>query len=183
MKHKILIRAALAVLVAALAVAPTFASVPGTTASLTRLERAVRHELVMLPWYNVFDDLGFRVDGGKVTLFGHVTRPTLKSDAERVVRRLEGVESVSNQIEVLPLSPFDDRIRLAVYRALYSQPALSRYRLGAVPSIHIIVKHGNVTLTGVVLNEGERNIANIVASGVSGVFSVKNDLQVERKKS
>src|SRR5690242_18592660 len=122
-----------------------------------RLTREVRHELVMLPYYGVFDNLAYRVDGRHVTLYGQVTRPTLKSDAENVVKNIEGVEGVTNNIEVLPLSPNDDRVRLAVYRAIYGDPALQRYQLSAVPSIHIIVKNGNVTLEGVAANEGDRN--------------------------
>lgn len=142
--------------------------------------KQVRHELVMLPYYSVFDNLAFRVEGTKVTLLGEVTRPTLKTDAERVVNKLEGVETVDNQIEVLPLSPNDDRIRMAVYRAIYSQSGLDRYALLAVPSIHIIVKNGNVKLEGVVANEGDKNLANITASGVTGVFSVSNHLILEQ---
>jgi hyperosmotically inducible protein len=145
-----------------------------------RLAKEVRHELVMLPYYSVFDNLAFRVDGSKVTLFGQVTRPVLKSDAENVVKRIEGVTSVDNQIEVLPLSPNDDRIRMAVYRALFSRPQLQRYGMGAVPSIHIIVKNGNVTLVGVVDNEMDKNVAGIAANGVTGVFKVTNDLQVQQ---
>jgi hyperosmotically inducible protein len=145
-----------------------------------RLIREVRHELVMLPYYGVFDNLAYRVDGRHVTLYGQVTRPTLKSDAENAVKGIEGVESVTNDIEVLPLSPNDDRVRLAVYRAIYGHPGLQRYALSAVPSIHIIVKNGNVTLEGVVANEGDKNIANIQANSVSGVFSVKNNLQIEK---
>lgn len=142
------------------------------------LERHIRHELVMLPYYGVFDNLMFKVDGDKVTLLGSVTRPTLKSDAENVVKRVEGVRSVDNQIEVLPVSPNDDRIRIAVYRAIYGQTALNRYALRAVPPLHIIVKNGNVSLEGVVSNEGDKNIAGIQANGVSGVFSVQNNLHV-----
>ncbi len=146
----------------------------------SRLEKEVRHELVMLPYYNVFDNLSYRVDGGSVTLMGQVTRPTLKSDAENVVKRLEGVTQVNNQIEVLPLSPNDDQIRRAVYRAIYGDTALStRYGFQAIPSIHIIVKNGNVTLAGVVANEGDKNIAGIRANGVPGVFKVDNQLMVE----
>lgn len=145
-----------------------------------RLVRAVRHELVMLPFYSVFDNLAYRVDGYKVTLVGQVTRPTLKSDAERSVKGIEGVESVDNQIEVLPLSPNDDRLRRALYQAIYSRPGLDRYALMAVPSIHIIVANGNVKLEGVVATESDKNIANISANGVPGVFSVKNNLSVER---
>ncbi|MCL4402245.1 MAG: BON domain-containing protein [Acidobacteria bacterium] len=144
------------------------------------IQREVRHRLVMLPYYGLFDNLAFRVDGSTVTLLGQVTRPTLKTDAERAVKGIEGVEKVVNHIEVLPLSPNDDRIRLAVYRAVYGQPALNRYALQAVPPIHIIVKNGNVTLVGVVANQGDKDIAGIQANGVSGVFSVKNDLTVER---
>ena len=147
-----------------------------------RLEKEVRHELVMLPYYGVFDRLAFRVDGAKVSLLGEVTRPTLKSDAGRIVKGIEGVETVDNQIEVLPLSPHDDRIRLAVYRTIYGYTALSRYALMAVPSIHIIVKNGNVTLDGVVDREADKNIAGIRANGVSGVFSVTNNLQAGNKE-
>ena len=146
-----------------------------------RLEREVRHELVMLPFYGVFDNFAFKVDGYKVTLLGQVTRPTLKTDAERVVKGIEGVESVDNQIEVLPLSPNDDRIRLAVYRAIYRHTALNRYELRAVPPIHIIVRNGNVTLEGAVSGEMDKNIANIRAHSVSGVFSVTNNLRVDKE--
>lgn len=144
-----------------------------------RLARQVRHELVMLPYYGVFDNLTFRVDGGAVTLMGQVTRPTLKSDAENVVKRIEGVERVANEIEVLPLSPNDDQIRLATYRAIYSFPSLNRYALQAVPPIHIIVANSRVTLEGVVANQGDKNAANVQANGVPGVLSVVNNLRVE----
>jgi hyperosmotically inducible protein len=144
------------------------------------ITKEVRHELVMLPYYGIFDNLAYRVDGTTVTLFGEVTRPTLKSDAENVVKKIEGVTNVVNQIEVLPLSPNDDQIRRAVYRAVYSFPSLSRYSMGAVPSIHIIVKNGNVTLVGAVSNEGDKDVAGIQANGVSGVFSVKNELAVTK---
>jgi hyperosmotically inducible protein len=142
------------------------------------LVKEVRHQLVMLPWYSVFDNLAYKVDGDKVILYGQVTRPTLKSDAEAVVKSVEGVSSVVNNIEVLPPSPMDDQIRRAVYRAIYGDPALSRYSIQAVPSIHIIVKNGNVTLEGVVDNETDKNLANIRANGVPNVFSVKNNLVV-----
>ena len=145
-----------------------------------RLEREVRHELVTLPYYDVFDNLEYRVDGGTVTLSGQVVRPTLKSGAENVVKTIEGVERVTNNIEVLPLSPNDDRLRVAVYRAIYGHTALQRYSVRSVPPIHIIVKNGNVTLEGVVANAGDKNIANLQANGVSGVFSVKNNLRVEK---
>jgi hyperosmotically inducible protein len=144
-----------------------------------RIEREVRHELVMLPYYGVFDNLSFRVKGDSVELMGLVTRPTLKSDAENVVKDIEGVRQVTNNIEVLPLSPNDDRIRRASYRAIYGSTGLDRYGLQAVPPIHIIVKNGNVSLEGVVANEGDKNMAGIRAKGVNGAFSVVNNLRVE----
>jgi hyperosmotically inducible protein len=150
------------------------------TGDTNHIIKEVRHELVMLPYYNIFDDLSFKVDpGGVVTLTGAVTNPTLKSDAGNVVKKVEGVTSVNNQIEVLPLSPNDWQIRRAVARAIYGYPALAdRYGFQAMPSIHIIVKNGNVTLTGVVANQGDKNIAGIQANTVPGVFSVQNNLQV-----
>ena len=145
-----------------------------------RLQKEVRHELVTLPMYDVFDNLAYKVEGGTVTLLGQVTRPTLKSDAERAVKGIEGVERVDNRIEVLPLSPNDDRLRRAVYRAIYGTEGLDRYAMRAVPTIHIIVKNGHVSLEGAVATEGDKNLANIKASGVAGVFSVTNNLQVDR---
>ena len=142
------------------------------------LVKEVRHQLVLLPYYSVFDNLAYKIEGSKVTLLGQVVRPTLKSDAEAVVKKLEGVSSVDNQIEVLPVSPMDDQIRRAGYRAIYGDPGLSRYGFQAVPSIHIIVKGGNVTLEGVVDNEADKNLAGLRANGVSNVFSVKNNLTV-----
>ena len=150
------------------------------TPSPEYLQRQVRHQLVMLPYYSVFDNLEYKVDGYTVELFGQVARPTLKSNAENVVKTIEGVQKVVNNIEVLPLSPNDDRIRLAVYRALYRSAQLDRYALQPVPSIHIIVKNGNVTLKGVVANEMDKNIAFLKANGVFGAFSVTNDLRVEK---
>lgn len=146
-----------------------------------KLIKEVRHELVMLPYYSVFDNLAFSIDGDKVTLVGQVVRPSLKSDAEAVAKSVEGVASVVNNIEVLPLSPNDDRIRRAVYRSIYRNNVLQRYSLQAVPPIHIIVKNGNVTLVGVVASDMDKNVANIQANQVSGVFSVKNELMVEGK--
>jgi hyperosmotically inducible protein len=146
--------------------------------STERIFREVRHELLMLPYLGVFDNLAYKVDGYNVTLMGQVTRPTLKSDAENVVKRIEGVEHVDNQIEVLPTSPNDDRLRLALFQAIYGDPSLQKYALGVQKPIRIIVKNGNVTLEGVVDNEADKNIANVRANGVPGVFSVKNNLQV-----
>ena len=124
-----------------------------------RVTREVRHELVMLPYYGVFDNLAYRVDGSTVTLLGQVTRPTLKSDAEHVVKGIEDVTRVDNQIQVLPLSPMDDQIRMATYRAIFGKPGLDRYAMQAVPPIHIIVDNGKVTLEGVVASEGDKNQA------------------------
>jgi hyperosmotically inducible protein len=142
------------------------------------LIKEVRHQLVLLPYYSVFDNLVFRVQGSKVILMGQVVRPTLKSDAEAAVKSIEGVTSVENDIEVLPTSPMDDQVRRAVYRAIYGEPALSRYALSAVPSIHIIVKNGNVALEGVADNDSDKNMAGLRANGVPNVFSVKNNLVV-----
>ncbi len=177
-------RFALGVAIAAALTAPVAA--PAQQRGLSekgraRIEREVRHELVMLPYYDVFDNLAYKVDGGNVTLYGQVTRPTLKDSAERVVKDIEGVERVDNQIEVLPPSPTDDRIRVATYRAIYGHSALQRYGLAAVPSIHIVVKNGHVTLEGVVDNEADKDIAGIQARGVPGVFSVTNNLQVAKR--
>ena len=144
-----------------------------------RITREVRHELVMLPNYGVFDNLGYRVDGGTVSLSGQVTRPTLKSDAENVVKGIEGVTRVDNQIEVLPLSSMDDGIRIATYRTIFGKPGLDRYAMQAVPPIHIVVASGKVTLEGVVATEGDKNQAGIYANTVSGVFSVTNNLRME----
>ena len=167
------------ILAGAMFIAPMFVQAStGTDKTMDRIVDRVHHELVMLPYYGIFDNLEYRVDGSTVTLMGQVVRPTLKTDAERVVRRIEGVDKVVNNLEVLPLSPFDNRIRLATYRAIYGYGPLQRYALGAVPPIHIIVKNGNVVLEGVVSNTGDRNIANIRANGVFGVFSVKNALRI-----
>jgi hyperosmotically inducible protein len=148
--------------------------------STDHIMKEVRHELVSLPYYSIFDNLAYRVDGTKVTLFGQVVRPQLKEDAGNSVKKIEGVTSVDNEIEVLPLSPNDDQLRRALRNAIYSRPQLERYALGAVPPIHIIVKNGNATLVGVVATEADKNVAGIAANGVPGVFSVKNELSVER---
>src|SRR6202035_3969053 len=148
--------------------------------TLSPLENKVRHELVMLPYLNVFDDVSFRVDGGTVTLFGEVTKPVLKSDAENVVKRVEGVARVENQIEVLPLSRLDDGIRVRTARAIFGYPALQRYGMGAQPSIHIIVKNGNVTLAGFVSTDMDKQLAFMRANGVPGVFAVNNQLQINK---
>ena len=148
-----------------------------------RITREVRHELVMLPYYGVFDNLTYRVDGTAVTLMGQVTKPTLKSDAGNVVKGIEGVERVDNKIQVLPLSSMDDGLRLAEYRAIYGTPGLDRYAMQAVPPIHIIVDNGKVTLEGVVATQADKDTAGIRANTVNGVFSVTNNLRLENDKS
>ncbi|PYY02226.1 MAG: transport-associated protein [Acidobacteria bacterium] len=148
-----------------------------------RIVKEVRHELVMLPYYSLFDDLEYSVNGDAVTLLGSVVNPTLKKDAENAVKRIEGVNTVNNQIKVLPPSPMDDRIRQQVARAISNQGGLYRYFMGAVPSIHIIVDGGHVTLKGVVDNEADDTQAKLAANQVPGVFSVKDELQVVNQKA
>jgi len=143
-----------------------------------KLVKEVRHELVMLPYYSVFDNLSYKVEGDKVVLMGQVVRPTLKSDAEAVVKSIGGVSKVENQIEVLPTSPMDDQSRRSLYRAIYGDAGLFRYGVASVPSIHLIVKNGHVTLEGVVDSEADKNLAGIRANGVPNVFSVTNNLVV-----
>jgi len=155
---------------------------PAQERTMAQLTKEVRHELLMLPFYSVFDWLQFEVKSdGTVILSGQVTRPTLKTDAENVINRIEGAESVVNQIEVLPLSPNDDRIRRAVYRALFNYGSpLFRYSMGAVPPIHIIVKNGHVTLKGYVDRKADADLAYMRARSVPGIFDVKNELAVGR---
>jgi len=145
-----------------------------------RIQKEVRHELATLPYLGVFDHLVYKVTGAEVTLIGQVTRPTLKSDAENVVRSIEGVGRVKNQIEVLPVSPFDNTLRLRLYRAIYGYNPLQKYALGVTKPIRIVVKKGHVTLEGVVDSEADKDIAGIQANGVADVFSVKNSLQVAK---
>jgi hyperosmotically inducible protein len=165
------------VLALAILAVPIFAR---TTRSLPD---EVRHQLVMLPYYTVFDNLAYSVDeNGVVTLSGEVRQPWLKSDAERTVKHIDGVTQVVDNIKVLPLSPMDNRIRAAEYRAIYGFGGLYRYAMGTNPAIHIIVDNGHVTLIGVVDNQADKNMANIRANGVPGVFSVTNDLRVANEK-
>jgi len=150
--------------------------------SQDRITREVRHELLMLPYFGVFDYIAFKVEGYNVTLMGQVVRPTLKSDAGNVVKRIEGVEKVDNQIEVLPPSSMDDQIRVRLFRAIYGDPGLEKYALGVQKPIRIIVKNGHVTLEGVVDNQSDKDLANIRAKSVPGTFSVDNNLQVGESK-
>jgi hyperosmotically inducible periplasmic protein len=147
-----------------------------------RLSREVRRQLMLLSNYTVFDNLEFTITGADtINLAGQVTRPTLKRDAETAVQSVEGVGNIVNQIEVLPLSADDDRIRMATLRSIYSKPGLDRYAAMAIPSIHIIVKNGKVTLVGVVASEGDKELAGLSAKGVSGAFEVVNNLRIEKK--
>jgi hyperosmotically inducible periplasmic protein len=147
------------------------------------LSQEVRHQLLLLPWYSVFDNLEYKVANGVVTLQGQVVQDRTKEDAEKYVKGIEGVTRVVNNIEILPASPNDDQIRRAEYRAIFGEPQLEKYSFGSVQPVHIIVKGGHVTLEGVVLNDGDRNLANIRANGVPGVFSVTNNLRVENSKN
>ena len=152
---------------------------PDAVTALAPIDKEIRKELVTLPWYGVFDNLAFERNGGTVTLYGQVVRPTTRSDAEARVKRIPGVERVVNKIEVLPLSPYDDAIRMRTYRAVFGRNGLSRYAMGANPSIHIIVDRGRVTLEGVVDNKMDSQLAYMAARGVPGVFQVTNNLRVE----
>ena len=134
----------------------------------------------MLPYFGVFDYIAFKVDGGNVTLLGQVVRPTLKSDSENAVKHIEGVEKVNNQIEVLPPSSMDDQLRIALFRAIYQYPALQKYELGVQKPIRIIVKSGRVTLEGIVDSDADKNLANLRANTVPGIFGVTNNLQVSK---
>jgi hyperosmotically inducible protein len=184
MKHKCLLQNTFAIV---LAIALTITALPAWAQqgdvpqkAVERMQKEVRHELVMLPFLTVFDNLAYKVDGYNVTLLGQVTNPTLKSDAEKAVKRIEGVEKIDNQIEVLPPSPMDDGLRQRLYRAIYGYPALQRYAMPVLKPIRIIVKNGNVTLEGVVDSEADKNIAGMRARGVHGSFSVTNNLVVAK---
>ncbi|MEK6279294.1 MAG: BON domain-containing protein [Acidobacteriota bacterium] len=178
MKNKLmLLVATLAITTSAATAAPKTSGVEST--SDKQVVKQVRHELVTLPYYGVFDNLGYKVEGTTVTLFGQVTRPTTRHDAGRRVAKIAGVQQVVNNIKVLPLSSFDDSIRARTYRAVFRSGSLYRYAMGANPSIHIIVDRGHVTLEGVVGSKMDRQLAYIAANGVFGTFSVTNNLRTE----
>ena len=148
--------------------------------------KAVRHEILMYPRYTLWDDVSFRVENGSVELLGAVNQPYKKSDLEKIIQHVPGVTAVTNELKVLPLSTFDDRLRLQVANAIYRDPTLSRYAMGAVPSIHIIVDNGHVTLTGAVNSDMEKQIAGMRASGAGlGFGAVVNNITVDNphKKS
>lgn len=154
----------------------------GTTTSpgISGIEGQVHHTLAMLPWYGVFDHLEYQVNGTEVILSGQVIseHATTKDDAGKFVNSIPGVTKVVNHIEVLPPSPFDNQIRRAEYRTVFSRADLGRYTLGAIPQVHIIVKNGHVSLEGVVMNQMDKNMAGIFANSVPGVFSVENNLKI-----
>jgi len=160
--------------------APRAVAASTTSHKVLSLSDQVHHELAMLPWYGVFDNLEYQVNGTEVVLKGQVIseHATTKDDAERFVGSIPGVTNVINQIEVLPPSQFDDQIRRAEYRTVFSKSDLGHYTMGAVPQVHIIVKNGHVSLDGVVMNQMDKNIAGIVANTVPGVFSVENNLRI-----
>jgi len=177
MKSKLLI--AVACLLSLVTLSAVAQNAPAAK-SQDRIVREVRHELLMLPYFGVFDNIAFKVDGGTVTLLGQVVRPSLKSDAENAIKHIEGVDRVDNQIEVLPPSSMDDRIRIELFRAIYQFPALQKYELGVQKPIRIIVKNGRVTLEGVVDSDADKNMAGVRANSVSGIFQVTNNLQVQK---
>lgn len=171
------------VLATLLLMIPFCAAAQNSATSDARVTREVRHELLMLPYFGVFDNITYKVEDGTVTLLGSVVRPTLKSDAETAVKHIEGVDKVVNQIEILPPSSMDDRIRIALFRAIYDFPALQKYELGVLKPIRIIVKNGHVWLEGVVDSEADKNMAGVRANTVPGTFSVTNNLQVAEPRS
>jgi len=182
MKSQVLGRFLVTVLLAGAGIASASsknAITPAGPVSDADLTRHITHELRMYPHYTMWDDLNFRVNNGQVELLGAVTEPYKKSDVEHIVQRIPGVTSVTDEIKVLPLSPADNRIRNAVARAIFRDPALSRYAAGPIPAIHIIVDNGHVTLTGFVANDSDKNIAGIRAAGAGLNFGVTNNLQVE----
>ena len=178
-KNRVIGMVAILALAAVVALAAPAASNDGSAGD-EQVAKKVRHELVTLPYYGVFDNLAYKVEGNTVTLYGQVVEATTRSDAARRVAKIDGVERVINNIEVLPLSSFDNEIRVRAYRTIFRTGGLYRYAMGANPSIHIVVRNGNVTLEGVVANDADRQLAYMAASGVPGVFSVTNNLRAER---
>jgi hyperosmotically inducible protein len=156
---------------------------PKTQATMSQLEREIQHELIMLPYYTIFDNLEFKLeDNDTVVLSGQVVWAFVKDDAEHAVKSIKGVKKVINNIEILPLSPFDNTIRRREFYAIYSQVGFERYAIQAVPPIHIIVKNGDVTLIGVVADQYDKTVAGVAANTVPNVFHVTNDLRVVHSK-
>jgi hyperosmotically inducible protein len=160
--------------------APNASAGTAVNPDVSAIENQVQHKLAMLPWYGVFDNLQYQVNGTEVILSGQVIseHDTTKSDAENAIKRISGVTKVVNQIEVLPLSSFDNQIRRAEYRTIFSQSDLGRYTMGAIPQVHIVVKNGHVSLYGVVMDQMDKTVAGLAANTVPGVFSVTNNLQI-----
>ena len=177
-KGKLMALVSALVIVGAAATAVPVAAAPQDNDAATLNQ--IRKKLVTLPFYGIFDNLSYKVEGNTVTLYGQVIRPSTRKDAARRVAKIEGVEQVINNIEVLPLSRFDDSIRVRTFRAISRTGSLYRYFLGTNPAIHIIVRNGHVTLEGVVANQGDSRLAYIIANQVFDVFSVTNNLRVER---
>lgn len=181
MRNLLVLTIAILGLAAANVSAQNYTDARGSAAPQT-IERKVFKELIKLNHYGVFDNLKYRVEGNTVTLYGKVVQPITRKSAERVTRRIAGVGKVVNNIEVLPLSPFDDSIRLRTLRTFSNDGgSLYRYFLGNNPSVRILVDRGHVELEGFVANRGDYNLLNILANGVSGVFGVKNNLVVEKE--
>ncbi len=180
MKHRLMIAFASLLAVVTLGMAQDAPRDQPSAKSQERVVKEVRHELLMLPYFGVFDYIAFKVEGYNVTLLGQVVRPVTKSDAEGAIKHIEGVEKVDNQIEVLPPSSMDDGLRLQLYRAIYGYPALEKYALGVQKPIRIIVKNGHVSLEGVVDSDADKNLVGVRANGVPGIFSVANNLQVSK---
>ncbi len=180
MKHRLMIAFASLLAVVTLGMAQDAPRDQPSAKSQERVVKEVRHELLMLPYFGVFDYIAFKVEGYNVTLLGQVVRPVTKSDAEGAIKHIEGVEKVDNQIEVLPPSSMDDGLRLQLYRAIYGYPALEKYALGVQKPIRIIVKNGHVSLEGVVDSDADKNLVGVRANGVPGIFSVANNLQVAK---
>jgi osmotically-inducible protein OsmY len=178
-KNRIISMVAILAIAVVAAIAAPAASNDGSAGD-EQVAKKVRHELVTLPYYGVFDNLAYKVEGNTVTLYGQVVEATTRSDAEHRVAKIDGVERVINNIEVLPLSSFDNEIRVRAYRTIFRTGGLYRYAMGANPSIHIVVKGGHLTLEGVVDNDGDAQLAYIAARNVPGVFSVTNNLRSER---
>lgn len=181
-RNLIAVIATLAIATTAAVAAPK-ASAPESNSGNRQVALKVRHELVTLPYYGVFDNLAYEVNGSTVTLSGQVTRPSTRSDAGRRVAKIAGVQQVVNNIEVLPLSSFDDSIRRQTYRAVFNTAGLYRYVMGSNPSIHIIVNRGQLTLEGVVNNKMDSQLAYMAASRVFGAFSVTNNLRLENDEN
>jgi hyperosmotically inducible periplasmic protein len=144
-----------------------------------QIAKSIRHEVLLYPYYSIFDDINYRVANGQVELIGAVNQPFKKKDIERLVFKIPGVNGITNGLKVLPTSIEDDRLRIQIARAIYRDPALNRYAIQAVPPIHIIVDNGHITLTGVVNNELEKNVAGIRAASFLSFGPVTNNLQVE----